>query len=86
MSTPSTAITGCLHCGSAVPEGSRLGAFCCAGCQTVYGLLREEGLTRYYDLAGGATAPVAENAGDGEPHVLDVEASAGVEVYSFTFG
>ena len=29
---------------------------------------------------------VAERAGDGEPHVLDVEVSAGVEVYSFTFG
>lgn len=29
---------------------------------------------------------VAEGAGDGEPHVLAVEVSPGVEVYSFTFG
>lgn len=29
---------------------------------------------------------VAEDAGDGEPHVLAVEVSPGVEVYSFTFG
>ena len=54
----------CLHCGSAIPAGSTLESFCCTGCQAVYGLLREEGLTRYYDIARGDTAPVAEAPGE----------------------
>lgn len=54
----------CLHCSSPVPAGSNLGDFCCTGCQAVYGLLREQGLTRYYDLAGQETAPVPEAPAD----------------------
>jgi P-type Cu2+ transporter len=50
----------CLHCGSPVPEGSALGGFCCAGCEAVHGLLVEQGLTRYYALAGTQTAPAVE--------------------------
>jgi len=60
MSTPSAATAGCLHCGSPIPAGSSLADFCCTGCQAVYGLLHEEGLTRYYELAAGETAPVPE--------------------------
>ena len=41
----------CLHCASPTPAGS---AFCCAGCENVHALLRDEGLARYYDLRGGA--------------------------------
>jgi Cu2+-exporting ATPase len=33
--------------------GERLGStFCCAGCEVVHGLLRHEGLLRFYDLGG----------------------------------
>jgi P-type Cu2+ transporter len=50
---------GCKHCGSPIPgDGTGRGAFCCAGCETVYGLLTEGGLTKYYDLARGAVLPV----------------------------
>ncbi|MBF5045690.1 heavy metal translocating P-type ATPase [Aggregicoccus sp. 17bor-14] len=50
----------CLHCGSPVPEGVVPARFCCAGCESVYGLLQEQGLTRYYALAGGQGAPALE--------------------------
>ncbi|MBZ4416923.1 heavy metal translocating P-type ATPase [Myxococcus sp. RHSTA-1-4] len=50
----------CLHCGSPVPAGAPSRGFCCAGCEAVYGLLREQGLTRYYQLAQGKTAPAPE--------------------------
>lgn len=53
------ALTGCLHCGTRIPEGLR-SAFCCTGCQVVYDLLRVEGLDRYYALAGGDVKPVPE--------------------------
>jgi Cu2+-exporting ATPase len=43
----------CLHCASLIsPEVQ--GEFCCAGCQSVYGLLRAAGLMRYYDLRDDA--------------------------------
>lgn len=44
-----TAPESCLHCGSSLaflPAQS----FCCRGCETVYRLLEQRGLTRYYDL------------------------------------
>jgi Cu2+-exporting ATPase len=48
----------CLHCRSPIGAGPS-GDFCCAGCQAVHSLLREEGLTRYYDLRGDrALTPV----------------------------
>lgn len=46
---------GCAHCASPTPAGSR---FCCAGCENVHALLRDEGLARYYDLRGGAGVPI----------------------------
>ncbi|NTX00842.1 heavy metal translocating P-type ATPase metal-binding domain-containing protein [Myxococcus sp. CA040A] len=70
----------CLHCGSRVPEGTASREFCCAGCEVVHGLLVTQGLTRYYQLTGGKTAPAAEPArGRGlawlEPLVARAEAT-----------
>jgi len=39
----------CAHCHNEVPSGS---VFCCAGCATVYEVLKAKGLGRYYDLRG----------------------------------
>ena len=49
----------CLHCASPVPEGSSIPDYCCRGCEAVHSLLVDEGLGRYYALAGSQTAPVA---------------------------
>ncbi|MBK9072415.1 MAG: heavy metal translocating P-type ATPase [Myxococcales bacterium] len=47
---------GCSHCGLSLPAGvtpSEAGlAFCCAGCETVYEVLRDQQLGHYYDIAG----------------------------------
>ena len=45
--------TACVHCGDPcgrdiVSEGDL--HFCCAGCRTVYALLRQSGLSTYYTL------------------------------------
>lgn len=48
----------CAHCGLVVPLARRTfppaPAFCCDGCATVYSVLAEHGLTRYYALAEAA--------------------------------
>lgn len=49
----------CLHCGLALPRGVE-GAFCCAGCEVVHGLLHRMELDRYYDLQGSSGQPVPE--------------------------
>ena len=51
----------CLHCRTPF-EGEAGERFCCAGCEAVHGLLVEQGLTRYYTLAGAelAAAPDPE--------------------------
>ncbi|WP_164002642.1 heavy metal translocating P-type ATPase [Pyxidicoccus caerfyrddinensis] len=72
----------CLHCGSPVPVGTASRDFCCAGCEAVYGLLREQGLTRYYQLTQGKAAPAPEPRGDRgfawlEPLVTRAEAIPG---------
>jgi len=46
-------LIGCFHCGEPCPDGSfRLDgkSFCCFGCQTVFTLLRENGLEQFYHL------------------------------------
>lgn len=48
----------CAHCGTSV-LAKATPAFCCDGCRVVYSLLRDQKLTRYYALGGGAGAPVA---------------------------
>ncbi len=47
----------CLHCGNAASGGS---SFCCAGCELVYGFLRDGRLERYYALRGEAGVPVPD--------------------------
>ena len=54
----------CTHCGLPVPSGMEAGGigepiFCCAGCATVYGILREGGLDAYYQMAERRQAPVS---------------------------
>lgn len=64
MSSASVATVGsgaCLHCGLAIPSDEpHDAAFCCAGCQAVYALLHDEGLTRYYDLGGARGNPARD--------------------------
>jgi len=54
----------CEHCGLAVPpallDDTRDAQFCCRGCETVYSVLRSNGLKQYYALreaTGAATIP-----------------------------
>ncbi len=48
----------CLHCGQPVPPTAREPEFCCSGCRFVHGLLRENGLERFYSLRDGKGQPV----------------------------
>ncbi len=44
---------GCFHCGEPCPDGAYVldaKPFCCLGCQTVFSLLRENGLEQFYQL------------------------------------
>lgn len=52
MSSPGT----CQHCGTPVPS-SRGDGFCCAGCQYVFNMLRQEGMGQFYDLKGSQNLP-----------------------------
>lgn len=61
-SLASTRAGACVHCGSAVPDGGA-SEYCCAGCEAVAALLREEELTRYYTIAGGDVLPVGGKPG-----------------------
>ncbi len=51
----------CLHCGSPLDRFWRPqdGPFCCRGCRSVYELIQNDGLTRYYDLRQGTQPPAA---------------------------
>ena len=42
-------LKACLHCASPVSARSK-SEFCCHGCETVYGVLQQTGLTRYYSI------------------------------------
>ncbi len=48
----------CLHCHLPVPKGLQDPRFCCPGCKAVHFLLGAQGLSRFYDLGGGAGHPV----------------------------
>ena len=57
----------CIHCGAPIPASRRGGngaAFCCHGCQTVYGLLHDQGLDYFYQLreSGGVLRPEDQQA------------------------
>jgi len=56
------AITNCVHCGLTLGESDRKkgSLFCCMGCKTVYELIHNEGLERYYDLCPATNLPPAE--------------------------
>ncbi len=73
---------GCLHCGSPIPADSALESFCCTGCEAVHALIVDQGLGRYYALAGEGTTPAAEPRKDRslnwlEPLVATAEARPG---------
>lgn len=53
-----TAQTSCKHCDLSVPRDRRNSSFCCSGCESVFALLSDEGLTRFYELGGAATGAV----------------------------
>ncbi len=63
---PATALD-CTHCGLPVPPGLvQEGAetqFCCSGCETVYGVIHEHGLERYYALREDEDRQVAKTSG-----------------------
>ncbi|MET0385900.1 MAG: heavy metal translocating P-type ATPase metal-binding domain-containing protein [Polyangiales bacterium] len=61
---PPAPTTSCKHCGN--PLASDVEAqFCCTGCRTVYDLLNDAGLGRYYELRSRAILP---------PSLLDASA------------
>jgi Cu2+-exporting ATPase len=49
----------CLHCGNPLGKFWREddGPFCCRGCQSVYAMIHEADLERFYDLAPNTRAP-----------------------------
>ena len=52
-SSASFAGDGCFHCGERCPDdrfAQEGKLFCCFGCQTVFSLLRENGLEQFYEL------------------------------------
>ena len=59
--SPETKPVACQHCGLPCPAGAEEDAFCCHGCRFVYGLLRSEGLDKFYELQDGAGQPVASH-------------------------
>ena len=54
----------CLHCGGELGRGwvPEEGPFCCRGCRSVYALIHDSGLDRYYDLRSGQQPPAARLA------------------------
>lgn len=51
----------CSHCGLPVPaelqsKSDTDPSFCCDGCKTVYSILHDSNLDKYYDLKQGATS------------------------------
>jgi Cu2+-exporting ATPase len=58
LSSKSTQLAKCIHCGtpfSATPERPD---YCCAGCQFVHDLIVKNGLQKFYDLQDGMAFPV----------------------------
>ncbi len=64
-----TDLVACAHCGLPVPpalvEAGDARQFCCAGCRTVWSVIHEHGLDRYYGVrdAAGATGRPARASG-----------------------
>jgi Cu+-exporting ATPase len=70
---PARAAVTCAHCGTPCPggEGAATRSFCCSGCQTVYELLAESGLTRFYELSPEAGRRVEAAAAADHYRFLD---------------
>ncbi len=51
----------CIHCGLPVPPArrDRGDPFCCEGCRRVYALIRDAGLTQYYEIGTERSTPPA---------------------------
>ena len=71
----------CIHCNSPIPPSAGSAQFCCRGCEAVHALLLDQGLGRYYELAGKQVAPVPAPADRShtwlEPLLDTAEAQAG---------
>ncbi len=64
----------CYHCGTPCPDLSisRSGkSFCCHGCETVFELLQENGLGRFYDLGTGRGLQASRPFNEAEYALLD---------------
>jgi Cu2+-exporting ATPase len=48
----------CVHCGTQFRPTAARPDYCCAGCQFVHGLIRRNGLEKFYDLQDGGLLPV----------------------------
>lgn len=92
MSNAPLSATACTHCGSPMPGTARddnAPQFCCTGCSIVYQAIRDNGLSRYYDLAASpAPAKLATSAYQefDDPtfhahHVKPVRGGASVSLY-----
>lgn len=79
LGIPSARVTSgvrlaCLHCGTPCNPGAGIresGAFCCAGCRTVYELLHENGLSQFYTLQETPGNPVRAASGADRFRYLD---------------
>lgn len=58
MTTRILAAKACIHCGTQFRPALERPDFCCAGCEFVHGLIKERGLTQYYELQDGGNFPV----------------------------
>jgi P-type Cu2+ transporter len=58
MSVPVLTKKCCIHCGTNFRPCPERADFCCAGCEFVHGLIKDRGLTQYYELQDGANFPV----------------------------
>ncbi len=48
----------CKHCGIHFEPAHEHDDFCCSGCEYVYEIIHEQGLSKYYDLKQGTSMPV----------------------------
>lgn len=80
----------CAHCGLPVPAedlGSEELCFCCAGCRSVFLIVRAAGLDGYYDYREeGAARPVLSSAGKRKYEELDDPSFRAAHVRSSTEG
>ena len=70
--TESAAGVACSHCGLPVPAGlvreGEAEQFCCAGCETVWGVLHAAGLERYYSVREAVDARAQRTASTGRAY------------------